>query len=209
MAQAIRSVKGLRQRVSRQTHQCRMTQRTAKVDLPVSEIRRYLEPGPVVLVSSAHDNERNIMTMGWHTVMEFTPSMVGCVIASGNYSYNLILRSRECVINLPTTALTDIVVGIGNTTGAEIDKFERFKLTAEKARRVKAPLIGECHANLECRLADDRLVDKYNFFIFEVLKAHVAKSPKHPRTLHYTGDGVFMVSGKVISRRSLFRPAML
>jgi flavin reductase (DIM6/NTAB) family NADH-FMN oxidoreductase RutF len=186
-----------------------MTQRTAKVDLPVSEIRRYLEPGPVVLVSSAHDNERNIMTMGWHTVMEFTPSMVGCVIASGNYSYNLILRSRECVINLPTTALTDIVVGIGNTTGAEIDKFERFKLTAEKARRVKAPLIGECHANLECRLADDRLVDKYNFFIFEVLKAHVAKSPKHPRTLHYTGDGVFMVSGKVISRRSLFRPAML
>src|SRR5271166_6886814 len=136
-----------------------MTQRTAKVDLPVSEIRRYLEPGPIVLVSSAHDNERNIMTMGWHTVMEFTPSLVGCVIASGNYSYNLILRSRECVINLPTTALTDIVVGIGNTTGAEIDKFERFKLTAEKARRVKAPLIGECHANLECRLADDRLVD--------------------------------------------------
>jgi len=186
-----------------------MTQRTAKVDLPVSEIRRYLEPGPIVLVSSAHDNERNIMTMGWHTVMEFTPSLVGCVIASGNYSYNLILRSRECVINLPTTALTDIVVGIGNTTGAEIDKFERFKLTAEKARRVKAPLIGECHANLECRLADDRLVDKYNFFIFEVLKAHIAKSPKHPRTLHYTGDGVFMVSGKVISRRSLFRPAML
>jgi flavin reductase (DIM6/NTAB) family NADH-FMN oxidoreductase RutF len=186
-----------------------MLSRKAKVNLPVSEIRRYLEPGPIVLVSSAHNGKRNIMTMGWHTVMEFTPSLVGCVIAGGNYSYNLIRRSRECVINLPTTALTDIVVGIGNTTGAEIDKFECFSLTDEKATRVKAPLIRECHANFECRLADDRLVDKYNIFIFQVLKAHVAASPKHPKTLHYTGDGVFMISGKIVSRRSQFRPEML
>jgi flavin reductase (DIM6/NTAB) family NADH-FMN oxidoreductase RutF len=186
-----------------------MARRAHKIHLPVSEIRRYLEPGPIVLVSSAHGGKRNIMTMGWHTVMEFTPSLVGCVIAGGNYSYDLIRRSRECVINLPTTALTDVVVGIGNTTGAEIDKFERFKLTGEKATHVKAPLIRECHANLECKLFDGSLVAKYNFFIFEVVKAHVATSPKHPKTLHYTGDGVFMISGKIISRRSQFRPAML
>jgi hypothetical protein len=49
------------------------------------------------------------------------------------------------------------------------------------------------------------LVDKYNFFIFEVVKAHVAAVPKHPETLHYTGEGVFMVAGKIISRRALFR----
>jgi flavin reductase (DIM6/NTAB) family NADH-FMN oxidoreductase RutF len=186
-----------------------MTKRAAKIDLPVSQIRRYLEPGPIVLVSSALDDRRNIMTMGWHTVMEFTPSLVGCVIAGGNYSFDLIRKSRECVITLPTTALTNTVVGIGNTSGAEIDKFERFDLTAQPAERVKAPLIAECHANFECRLADDALVDKYNFFIFEVVKAHVAKSPKHPETLHYTGDGAFMVSGKMISRRSQFRPEML
>src|SRR5690606_2821218 len=104
-----------------------------------------------------------------------------------------------------TTALTDTVVGIGNTTGAEIDKFAEFGLTANEADEVKAPLIGECHANLECRLHDDVLVDRYNFFVFEVVKAHVAASPKHPETLHYTGDGVFMMSGKIISRRSLFK----
>ena len=178
-----------------------MTRYAAKFDLPVSQIRRYLEPGPIVLVSSALGDRRNIMTMGWHTVMEFTPSLVGCVIAGGNYSFDLIRKSRECVINLPTTTLTDTVVGIGNTSGAEIDKFEHFGLTAQTAERVKAPLIAECHANFECRLADDALVDKYNFFIFEVMKAHVAKSPKHPETLQYTGDGVFMVSGKIISRR--------
>ena len=113
------------------------------------------------------------------------------------------------MINLPTTSLTEIVVGIGNTTGAGVDKFEKFGLTAQPASRVKAPLMAECHANFECHLVDDALIDKYNFFIFEVVKAHVAKSPKHPETLHYTGDGVFMVAGKIISRRRLFRPELL
>jgi flavin reductase (DIM6/NTAB) family NADH-FMN oxidoreductase RutF len=162
-----------------------------------------------VLVTSTHGNDRNIMTMGWHTVMEFTPSLVGCVIAGRNHSFGLIRRSKECVINLPTTALIDEVVGVGNTSGAAIDKFEKFKLTPQKAQEVNAPLIAECHASFECRLADGSLISKYNFFIFEVVKAHVAASPKHPETLHYTGDGVFMIAGKVISRRSQFRPGML
>lgn len=186
-----------------------MARHSAKRDFPVPEIRRYLEPGPIVMVSSALGNKRNIMTMGWHTVMEFTPSLVGCIIAGGNYSFDLIRKSGECVINLPTTALTDIVVGVGNTTGSEVDKFKEFGLTPKPAARVTAPLIAECHANFECRVADDSLVDKYNFFIFEVVKAHVATSPKHPQTLHYTGDGVFMVAGQIISRRRLFRPEML
>jgi flavin reductase (DIM6/NTAB) family NADH-FMN oxidoreductase RutF len=186
-----------------------MAKHPPKFDFPVSQVRRYLEPGPIVIVSSAWGDRRNIMTMGWHTVMEFTPSLIGCVIAAGNYSFNLILKSRACVINLPTVSLTDIVVGVGNTTGAQVDKFEKFGLTAKPATLVNAPLIAECHANFECRLVDDALVDKYNFFIFEVVKAHVARSPKHPKTLHYTGDGVFMVSGKTISRRRLFRPELL
>jgi flavin reductase (DIM6/NTAB) family NADH-FMN oxidoreductase RutF len=182
---------------------------SGKSDFPVAKVRRYLEPGPIVLVSSFWRGERNIMTMGWHTVMEFTPSLVGCVIASGNHSFELIRRSGECVINLPTTALTDTVVGIGNCSGAEVDKFAKFGLTAEPARKVAAPLIAQCHANFECRLKDDALVERYNFFIFEVVKAHVAPRPKHPQTLHYTGDGVFMVSGKIVSRRGQFRPEML
>jgi flavin reductase (DIM6/NTAB) family NADH-FMN oxidoreductase RutF len=180
-----------------------------KFDFPVSQVRRYLEPGPIVLVSSHWQGKHNVMTLGWHTVLEFSPSLVGCMISGGNHSFEMIRKSRECVINLPTTNLTDTVVRIGNTTGANIDKFSEFGLTAEQAHLVEAPLIAECHANFECRLFDDALVDKYNFFIFEVVKAHAAARPKHPVTLHYTGDGVFIVSGKAISRRSLFRPGML
>lgn len=186
-----------------------MARLAKKADFPVSQVRRYLEPGPIMLVSSKSRSKTNIMTMGWHMVMEFSPSLIGCLISSGNHSHRMIRDSGECVINLPTARLTDQVVGIGNTSGSEIDKFAEFGLTADKAIEVDAPLIRECHANFECRIHDDVLIDKYNVFIFEVVKAHVAPSPKYPPTLHYTGDGVFMVAGKIISRRKQFGPGML
>ena len=179
-----------------------MARSYTKKDFPLHKIRRYLEPGPIVLVSSAWKGQRNIMTMGWHMVMEFSPSLVGCVIASSNHSFELIRQSCECVINLPTTALTDAVVGIGTSSGLKVDKFERFGLTPETIDGVEAPAIRECHAQFACRLHDDSLVDKYNFFIWEVVAARAARTPRHPETLHYTGEGVFMVAGKVISRRS-------
>jgi flavin reductase (DIM6/NTAB) family NADH-FMN oxidoreductase RutF len=169
-----------------------------KKDFPVSEIRRFLEPGPVVLVSSAWKGKANVMTMGWHTVMEFSPSLVGCIISNRNHSFEMIKNSKECVINVPTTDMARKVVGIGNCSGSEVDKFKKFKLTAIPASKVHAPLIQECYANFECKIFDAGLVDRYNFFIFEVVKAHVAVSPKYPRTLHYRGDGVFMLSGRSI-----------
>jgi flavin reductase (DIM6/NTAB) family NADH-FMN oxidoreductase RutF len=180
-----------------------------KRDFPVSEIRRFLEPGPVVLVSSAWKGERNIMTMGWHMVIEFVPSLIGCLISSGNHSYELIRRSRECVINIPTLALAKTVAGIGNCSGADVDKFAEFKLTAQEADKVEAPLIAQCFASLECRLVDDRLRDKYNLFIFEVVKAHAPAAPKYPKTIHYRGEGMFMVAGKSLNLRRYFRPGML
>jgi flavin reductase (DIM6/NTAB) family NADH-FMN oxidoreductase RutF len=177
-----------------------------KRDFPVDEVRRYLEPGPVVLVSSAWKGRRNIMTMGWHTVMEFTPALVGCVIAESNYSFHLIRGSGECVINIPDAAMLDAVARIGNCDGDAVDKFASFNLTPAKAAKVRAPLIAECFANLECRLHDARLVKDYNFFIFEVVKAHVASKPRFPKTLHYRGQGVFTQDdGRPHSRVRLFK----
>lgn len=180
-----------------------------KKDLPLHEIRRFLEPGPVVMVSSAYEGQTNIMTMGWLTVMEFTPSLVGCVISEGNYSFELIRKSGECVINLPEIPLLDTLVAIGNCDGDEIDKFTEFGLTRLPSKKVSAPSIAECYANFECKLYDDRLVKDYNFFIFEVVRARVAVKPKYPKTVHYCGDGIFMRSGDHVSRRGKFKPEML
>ena len=180
-----------------------------KQDFPVNEIRRFIEPGPVVLVSSAWKGERNIMTMGWHMVMGFEPSLIGCYVWEQNHSYEMIRRSRECVINIPTVELAKTVVDIGNCSGAESDKFARFSLTAQPGAMVKAPLIAECHANLECRVVETSLLRRYSLFILEVVKAHAPRRPKYPRTIHYRGEGQFMVAGEPLNLRRRFRPEML
>ncbi len=183
--------------------------RYRKLDFPTQDVRRFLEPGPVVLVSSAWKQQRDVMTLGWHMVLEFSPSLLACCISSANHSFALLRRSRQCVINLPTADLVDTVVGIGNTSGADLDKFAHFGLSAVPATHVAAPLIAECYASFECRLHDGSQIDKHGLFVWEVVKAHVAASPKRPRTLHYRGDGRFMLSGPEISRRRLFKPEML
>jgi flavin reductase (DIM6/NTAB) family NADH-FMN oxidoreductase RutF len=180
-----------------------------KADFPVGKIRRFLEPGPIVPVSAAWRGETNVMTMGWHMVMAFEPSLIGCYIWDENHSYEMIRRSKECVINIPTVDMASVVVGIGNSTGAEIDKFVKFKLTAVRGAKVTAPRIKECYANFECKLVDSSLEKRYRLIVLEVVKAHVAVSPRYPRTIHYRGDGVFMVSGRHISLRSRFRPENL
>ncbi|MGY3606943.1 MULTISPECIES: flavin reductase family protein [unclassified Bradyrhizobium] len=184
--------------------------RYTKTDFPVDNVRRLLEPGPIVLVSSAHRNETNIMTMGWHMIMEFQPSLIGCYIWDANHSFELIRRSKQCVINVPTVELAPTVVKIGNSSGRDIDKFAAFGLTPRPGEQVRAPLIAECYANFECRLIDSSLIRKYSLFVLEVVKAHVATSPKYPKTIHYRGDGEFMISGENTRKyRKLFKPEML
>jgi flavin reductase (DIM6/NTAB) family NADH-FMN oxidoreductase RutF len=181
-----------------------------KKDFPVSNVRRFLEPGPIVLVSSAHKSDANIMTMGWHMIMEFQPSLFGCIISSANHSFEMIRASKQCVINIPTEDIAAKVVKIGNSSGRDIDKFAEFGLTAKPATHVRAPLIDECYANFECKLVDSSLIRKYSLFVFEVVKAHVATSPKYPKTIHYRGDGEFMISGAETRKyHKLFRPGML
>lgn len=181
-----------------------------KRDFPVWDARRFLEPGPIVLVSSAWKGETNIMTMGWHMIMEFQPSLIGCYIWTENHSFEMIRKSKECVINIPTVDLAETVVKIGNCHGQDVNKFETFQLTPQVCQKVKAPLIKECYANFECRLIDSSLIKKYSLFVFEVVKAHVAISPKFPKTIHYRGDGLFMIAGPTVQKyRKLFKPGNL
>ena len=180
-----------------------------KENLPLDKIRKYLEPGPIVLVSSSWQSQKNIMTMGWHTVLEFSPSLIGCMITAENHSFHMIEKSGECVINIPTVDLIDEIIGIGNSNGDTIDKFEKFNLTAEDAEFVKAPLIKECYANYECKVVDKQMLSKYNFFILEVVKAQAAVSPKYPKTVHYRGEGIFMISGRHVEFPEKFKPQNL
>ena len=140
-----------------------------KKSLPLSRVYRLIEPGPVVMVTTAWHGRANIMTLSWHMMMDFEPPIIGCVISDRNYSFGLLRATGECVINIPTVELAAKTVRVGNATGRKIDKFKAFRLTPMPASRVAAPLIAECYANLECKVVDARLVERYNVFIMQVL----------------------------------------
>ena len=170
-----------------------------KRNFPLSKVYGLLEPGPVVLITTAHKDRANIMTLSWQTMMDFEPPLVGLVMSNRNFSFDLLKTTKQCVINIPTAELAGKVVGCGNTSGRTIDKFAAFGLTPRPARHVDAPLIAECYANLECRVADARMANRYNFFVVEVLKAWIDPARKNPRTLHHLGKGRFMVAGRTIT----------
>ena len=138
---------------------------------PRSKVYGLLEPGPVVLLSTAHKGKLNVMAMSWHMMMEFEPPLVGCLVSGRHLIFEALMATRQCVINIPTADIADKVIGCGNTSGRRVDKFRRFGLTPLPAKTVAAPLIAECYASLECRVADTRLVNRYNFFVLEVQQA--------------------------------------
>lgn len=168
--------------------------------LPLSKAFTLLEPGPVVLVTTHDGKQNNIMTISWTMVMDFTPQFA---ITTGpwNFSFAALRKTRECVIAIPTVDLLDKVVGVGTCSGAETDKFDRFRLTPVKGRHVKAPLIKECWANIECRVVD--IVRKHNIVVLEGLAACVDTTRKETRTVHAVGDGTFVVDGRKLNRRKM------
>lgn len=174
----------------------------AKRSFPLSKVYGLLEPGPVVLLTTARKGRINVMTLSWHTMMEFEPPLVGCVVSGRDFSFAALKATRQCALNIPTVELAEKVVACGNTSGRLVDKFKAFGLTPAPAALVDAPLIAECYANLECRVVDTRLVNRYNFFVLEVLKAWIDPADKTPRTLHHRGRGVFMVAGETIKLQS-------
>jgi flavin reductase (DIM6/NTAB) family NADH-FMN oxidoreductase RutF len=168
-------------------------------EIPLSRVYHLIEPGPVVLVTTASERRANIMTMSWYMMMDFKPPLIGCSIGPWDYSFATLRKTKECVIAIPAVDLISKVVDIGNCSGKDFDKFEVFALTPKPAKMVVAPLVAECLTNLECRVVDTRMVNKYNLFIVEVVKAWTDPQHKERRTFHANGDGTFVVDGQIIN----------
>jgi flavin reductase (DIM6/NTAB) family NADH-FMN oxidoreductase RutF len=174
-------------------------------DLPLAKVYQLLEPGPVVLLTTSAKGRANVMTMSWHMMVEFEPPRIACVVSNGDYSFAALKATKQCVIAIPALKLAQKVADVGNCSGRDVEKFEKIGLTPRKASRVAAPLVGECFANLECRVVDTRLVNKYNLFVLEVLKAWVDPKQKNPKTIHHRGYGRFVVDGSAIRLKSRMR----
>lgn len=168
--------------------------------LKLSRAFTLIEPGPVVLVTTRDGDTNNVMTISWTMVMDFTP-VFALTTGPWNHSFAALKRTRECVIAVPTVDLLDRVVGIGTCSGTDTDKFAKFKLTAVPGKLVKAPLIKECLANIECKVVD--LVDKHNIVVLEGVAAYVDSTRKEKRMIHAVGDGTFVADGRRFDRRKM------
>jgi flavin reductase (DIM6/NTAB) family NADH-FMN oxidoreductase RutF len=168
--------------------------------LKLSRAFTLVEPGPVVLVTTHDGSKNNIMTISWTMVLDFTP-VLAITTGEWNYSFAALRKTRECVIAVPTVDLLDRVVGIGTCSGADTDKFARFKLTAVPGKVVKAPLIEECLANIECKVVD--MVLRHNIVVLEAVAAHIDSARKEKRMVHAVGDGTFIVDGRRLDRKKM------
>ena len=167
---------------------------------PLHKAFTFLEPGPVVLVTTAGENRPNVMTLSWTMVLDFTPRFA-FMTGSWNFSYLSLIKNRECVIAIPTVELAEKTVQIGSCSGMEMNKFEKFKLTPLKAASVNAPLIEECYANIECRVIDH--IEAHNIFVLDAVEAWIDDKRKSPRFFHAVGDGSFVVDGAKINHRKI------
>ncbi|HEY0306787.1 MAG TPA: flavin reductase family protein [Acidobacteriaceae bacterium] len=170
--------------------------------LALAKVYQLLEPGPVVLLTTARKGRANVMTMSWHMMVEFEPPLIACVVSSADYSFAALRATKECVIAIPELKLAPKVVQVGNCSGRDVNKFEKFHLTQVAAAQVVAPLVAECFANLECRVVETRLVNQYNIFVLEVVKAWIDPAQKNPKTIHHHGYGKFAVDGTMIRLKS-------
>ena len=168
--------------------------------LKINKAFTLMESGPVVLVTTYDGKRNNVMTISWTMVLDFTPTLA---ITTGewNYSFAALRKTKECVISIPTVDMLDKIVGIVTCSGADTDKFEKFKLTPVKGREVKAPLIKECLANIECKVVD--IIKKHNIVVLDAVAAYIDTSRKEKRTVHAVGDGTFIVDGRKLNRKKL------
>ncbi len=168
--------------------------------LKLSRAFALVESGPVVLVATSDGDRNNIMTISWTMVLDFTPTFA---MATGewNYSFAALMKTRECVIAIPTVDMLDKVVGIGTCSGKDTDKFAAFGLTPVPGKHVDAPLIKECYANIECRVSD--FVKKHSIVVLDAVAAYTDPARKEKRAIHAVGDGTFIVDGRRLDRRKM------
>lgn len=136
-----------------------------------------LFPLPVVLVTAGLEGEvPNIITIAWTGIMNSRPPTVYISVRPATHSHRLVRDSGEYVINIPTSGRVRETDYCGSVSGRDVDKFTQTGFTPVPAARVRAPLIGECPVNIECRVRQVVNLGSHDAFIAEVLAVHVNES---------------------------------
>lgn len=162
----------------------------------------FLEPGPLLLVTTFDGKKNNVMTISWSMPLDFDGRFALCT-GPWNYSFAALRKRKECVLCVPGANLAKTAVQIGMVSGADTDKLARFGLKTRPAACVQAPLLEDCVACVECRA--ERFLPAYGLFILQAVKVWENPSCPDPRLVHAVGDGTFYADGEKFNFRRLMR----
>ena len=173
--------------------------------MKTGNIRRaftYLESGAVLLVTTNDGAKDNVMTISWQMVMDFTPHIA---ISTGgwNESFETILKTKECCLNVPAFDMVETVVNVGTVHGSDCNKFNAFSLGRAKAKKVKAPIISDCIAAIECKLED--YIEQHGILVFKGVQLWENPDKEDRRLIHANGDGTFFADGEFRNLREEMR----
>ncbi|MGJ9426022.1 flavin reductase [Nesterenkonia halotolerans] len=163
---------------------------------PVRDTYRLIEPGPTVLISTSDGDRDNLMTNAFNMPVRHD-GILAVVVGTWDASFATLQKSRQCVIGVPGAELMRTTVEVGNCSGDDLDKWEHFGLTRVPGISVAAPLIGECVANIECKVEDDSLVEDYSLWLLRATAAWIRPGAELTSEFHHRGNGTFSTNGEL------------
>ena len=181
--------------------------------VPLTKSYLLLNHGPVVMITSAAGERRNVMSAAWVAPLDFDPPKVMVVIDKKAYTRELVEASGEFVLNIPCQAIAAKVIAAGSSSGRDGDKLASIDLATVNASQVGAPLLDECVAWLECKVIPEPAnAQKYDLLIAEVVAASADPDVysngrwhfpnEASRTIHYQAGGSFFATGETFDAGS-------
>ena len=177
-----------------------------KMEVPLERANRIINSGQVILLSCAFEKRANIITLAWNMPLSHKPPLIAVSMTRKRFSYDLIKKSGEFVVNVPGMDLFDEMVYCGTHSGRDVDKFKETDLTARRPNKLAlAPLIKECIGHLECRLNFEKEAGDHVLMIGEVIYASAEKElfdvkwkVDKAKLIYHLGDKFFTTSEKEI-----------
>ncbi len=129
-----------------------------------------LYPLPAVLVSCMRPGGRpNALTVAWAATVCSEPPMLSVSVRKERYSHDIIMETGEFVVNLTTKQMVHATDYCGVRSGRDVDKFKECGFHEEPSQVISVPGIKESPVNIECKVAEAKVLGSHTMFIANVV----------------------------------------
>lgn len=173
--------------------------------LPVEKYYHLINHGPCVLITATYQTQRNICPIAWTTPLNDEPPLVIICVASSHFTSQLIDKSKEFVINIPSVEMLDVIKNTGTTSGKKVDKFKTFNIEVDDGVKINTVHLKNCVGFIEAKVVFKKEFKGVNLYVGEVLHCEVEKDvykdnliPQKAKTVHHIGANKFFISSETV-----------